>query len=154
MNILQNKSRRGWEKIRVGSNFNPKKCKFWYFLPYFFNFYLQICQFWQFIAKKVQILTIFPKKVNLDIFSQKKCNFEKFSTTESAKCGKKNFTIFLPAREKKIFCQAYEKNTSRPMHEAPIHRVSLIGCQIMKINRYCYVMLTLALLLDLTVPSY
>ena len=58
----------------MGGNYFPKKCNFWYFLPYFL----------QFLPLNLQIFAIFPKKMLiLTIFSQKKCNFEKFSTSES-----------------------------------------------------------------------
>ena len=63
---MPNKSK-GVGKIRVGGNFNPQKCKFWYFLPYFSIF----------TPKFVKFCNFFPKNANLDNFFPKKVHFWK-----------------------------------------------------------------------------
>ena len=58
--------------------FSPKSAKFDTFFPIFF----------QILPLNLQIFAIFPPKyANLDNFFPTKCNFEKFSTSESQKYG-------------------------------------------------------------------
>ena len=67
-----------------------KSAKFDNFYPIFF----------QFLPLNMQIFAIFPQKnANLDNFFQKKCKFEKFSTSESEKYGETFSQFFLLTRE-------------------------------------------------------
>ena len=72
-------------KIGVGENFNPENCIFSFFLPYIFQFLpLNL----QFIPKIVQILTIFPKKANLENISQKSTILDNFPFLKVKNMGK------------------------------------------------------------------
>ena len=80
----------------VGGNFNPKKCKFWYFTPKFAKFcnlYPKRCKFWQFFPQIMLILTISSQKsAILDNFPLLKVkNMGKFFHNFYARQGKSRF---------------------------------------------------------------
>ena len=99
MNILPNTSRGGGE-LRVGGNFNTKKCKFWSFLSYIFQFLSPI-------------FNLYPKSANFENFSSKNANLDKFSQKmkfwtifhfQKWKIWGNFFTFFLLAMEKTDYC--------------------------------------------------
>ena len=90
-NILPNISRGG--EILEGGNFNPKKGKFWYILPYKI----------QFLPLNLQIFAVYiQKSANFDIFSQISAILDNFPLLKVKNMGK-FFHNFVTGRGKNRF---------------------------------------------------